>query len=139
MRDGRGDSWLVGRLLCGRASAGKAPGAGRPRRGARLGRRLHHHTSAGGPSSAPSPSGRLPGRSARHSRRLRGRPAGGAAGGPPAGQPVTLKKNGSIDAATGVVLSRASSVWWAKSALRWNLTPLGKFARFGVLLAEKMP
>jgi len=50
-----------------------------------------------------------------------------------------LKKKGSIDTATGVVLSRASSCPLLKSALRWYLTPLGKFAVAGWLLAEKMP
>src|SRR5438132_6375052 len=51
----------------------------------------------------------------------------------------TLKKNGSMETGTGVVLSSARSVWLLKSALRRYVTPLGKLARSGVLLAAKMP
>jgi hypothetical protein len=50
-----------------------------------------------------------------------------------------LKKNGSIDAATTVTPSRANNFLATKSWLRWYVTPCGKLARSGTLLALKMP
>ncbi len=52
---------------------------------------------------------------------------------------VALKKNGSIEIATGVLLSTLNSCFAVKLAFRWYLTPLGKFALSGVLLAQKTP
>ena len=52
---------------------------------------------------------------------------------------ATLKKNGSIETSTGVFPSTSNSTCFAVSQLRWNVTPAGKFAGFGVLFAEKIP
>ncbi len=50
------------------------------------------------------------------------------------------KKNGSIDALTGVVLFVPSRPNGAEVVrLRWKRTPLGKFAGSGVLFAQKTP
>ena len=50
----------------------------------------------------------------------------------------TVKKNGSIEAATGL-LAASSSVLVVKFALRWYVTPLGKLFMSGTLLAENTP
>jgi hypothetical protein len=52
---------------------------------------------------------------------------------------VHLTKKQSIEVGIMVEPSRPSSLLVAKSTLRWYRTPLGKLARLGLLLAEKIP
>jgi hypothetical protein len=52
---------------------------------------------------------------------------------------VHLTKKQSIEVGIMVEPSRPSSLLVSKSTLRWYRTPLGKLARLGLLLAEKIP
>ena len=49
------------------------------------------------------------------------------------------KKNGSIEMGTCVTPSVLSNVFVAQLAFRWYVTPLGKFARSGVLFPQNTP
>ena len=55
------------------------------------------------------------------------------------GSSVQATKNGSMDTRTVVNPLRSRSVPCSQSALRWYVTPLGKFAVRGALLPQNAP